>query len=446
MLGNFQFNLHLVSADLNSNLNQRELDNVRSSPITYLVSPNNEQVMLCSNERYPVASFSLQALPPFLESANGIYLGEFYTPMLNLNGQSYYLRNMDRPNVYELIQPEQVQLPEELFSFAVLSQNLNWAEEDLLENIVFENFTPDESVIGFFLEDSQGTTPNRQLVYSPTACPGDCTTCGDVCPENYFCRENFCQTDLLGVGFGIRGNGVVYTYKISPDGESLMVAAVEDSLISANLETNNLVRERFFFTDYSVDENNFVTGQEYPMYIWQNLQKRYLSNPNRINENGPTMYQLTDQPSLDGARFSPMVTTNWREMNLTPGDFVNFAFNDTPRLALWNTLQFNNLPAVVEPNLSFAAPPPFTPPFAAPVTAGPVMNLATMAPPLPAAAVVASPFWTQWWFWLVISVVLILLIVLILFLSSGSSPKVPVVVAETPVVKVEPYPEPIILT
>jgi hypothetical protein len=428
MSNTLQFNLNLVSSVNDPRVNRE--DDLKSSPVTYLVSPNEDQVMLCTNERYPIATFEITDLPPFLQRVNGLYLGDIYMPMIKVNERQYYLSKTERSNIYQLLTPEEVQFPEDLFSLSLFGPELQWGEEDSIKNIFFENFEPEQivdgEIVGFFLNSSVGMIPDQQLIYSPTACFDDCLTCGNVCPDDYFCLDGICMTNLDGTGFGLRGNGVVYTYKISPNGKTATVAATDKSMISADLErsgdieTNGIVRERYFFADYDVEEEGFLVNKEYPIYIWDNGQKKYLSNPNRLTENGPTVYQLTYESQPDTAVFSPMTTANWRELTLTPGDFVNFAFNNTPRLSLWNNPSFEGVPAVTESVETFTQPPTEAP-FATPVTT-PFQNNRT--PPVATTEEPVReniPFWKQWWFWLIIALLLILLIVFIIVLTRRSS-------------------------
>lgn len=426
------FNLNLVTA--NDDLNQ----NLKSNPVTYLISPDQQQVMLCSNNRNQVANFIISDLPPFLGENNGLYLGDVYYPMLSINGQSYFLEQTVQDNVYNLVLPDNVLAVENLFSVAFLSPDLQWDEEDTIDNLMVENFNLDKVVQnkpleGYFVRGSAG-----QFIYSAAVCPEDCEYCGNNCPDDYFCTGTECATDNDGVGFGVRGDGFVYSYKIDPNQETVMVAASDQSLITADIETSDIVRERFFYADYQGDEDNFVVGKDYPIYVWVGDQKKYLSNPNRLQDNGPTIYELTNQPQPDGALFSPTTPANWRERELTPDDFINFAFNNSARLALWNDPSFIGTAAVVDaPTILESEPvvPPPIPnaaPFATPVTA-PFRANGTAG-----TAGTGEPFWRRWWFWLIITIVLLMLFGLVLFFALRKpAPKTTVV---TPAAATKPVP------
>uniref|UniRef100_A0A6C0IYQ3 Uncharacterized protein n=1 Tax=viral metagenome TaxID=1070528 RepID=A0A6C0IYQ3_9ZZZZ len=408
-------------------------------PISYSVSPDRSEVILGTSGRGEAAAFVIDELPPFLRERRGLHLGRLYTPRLHLDDRSYYLQATHRKNHYRLVSSNDT---ENLFGFSILQPQLKWQERAEINKIHFENFDPG-NVTHYFLETRPRT--RDQLIYSPADCQGDENYCGPSNPD---------LTTMEGIGFGLRGQNVVYTYKVSHDKKTVTVAASPSSLVTTDFETNDTVRERYFFAD--AETGQFRTGTDYPIYIWVDGQKRYLSRPHRLSENGPTIYELTSQPERDTARFSPMTTANWREMNLTPNDFINLAFNNIPELALWRDDSYQGKPIVVSSdNISLGASTeandeersPYAPsqnpapallasyPQSASSPPIPVLNF-SQEPSTPTIATV-PPFWTQWWFWLLIGILLILIIILIILLSRPRTPQVTTVYRDEPVTYVK---------
>lgn len=372
-------------------------------PVSYSLSPDRTEVILGADHT-EAAVFVINELPPFLREKRGLYLGHLYIPQLYIDNRGYYLQVTSRKNHYRLVDEME---SDDLFGFSILQPQLKWQERAEIDKIHFENFDPGNAT-HFFL----ATRPRSRsrAIYSPTDCRGDENYCGLFTPDS---------DGVEGVGFGLRGRNVVYTYKVSPDQKMVTVAATPTFLVTADLETNDTVRERYFFADLQGTEQ-FKSGVDYPIYIWVNGQKRYLSKPQRHSENGPTTYELTARSEEDTARFSPMTVANWREMTLTPNDFINLAFNNISELALWRDESYQGRPAVVSadnPSLSTVAP----------------ALLASHSQTEPTSSTIVTPFWTQWWFWLLIGLLILLLIVLIVILTRPRTPKVTTVYRNVPV-------------
>lgn len=331
--------------------------------ISYSLSPDRTEVVLGTSEDR-MAGFRLPKM---------LHLGRFYTPQLCVYRRCYYLQATARPHHYRLVEDPKAG---RLFGFSVLTPKLNWEQRANIQELHFENFDPGQA--SHYILSSRPQL-NGPVVYSDPSNPDLTTT------------EN---------GFGLRGEHVIYTYKISPNGKTVTVAATPNSLITDDLETNDIVRERYFYADQAP----YMVGTDYPIYIWVNQEKRYLSNPQRLTENGPTNYELTSQPLDNTARLSPLAPANWREPTLTPNDFINLAFNNTPRLALWQDESLQGQPAVL----------PSTPPPA--LTSSPMAFTAvgeTTTPP---------SIWQQWWFWLLVALALLLLVTLIVLLATRRKP------------------------
>ena len=341
-----------------------QLVNNSSYPISYQVSPDQKQVVLnnAPDSRTP-AGFLISDLPTFLQQMAGLYLGKPYYPQVRINNQMYFLQATNRPNVYDLVQTN-MDLSK-LFGFVLVKPDLNWQTPYDLSNILFYNFST-----GSATKFSFNGTPSRNgaLVYSPLLCPNDCQMCGDVCPDLFNCMAGQCVNNVTqGPTFGLRGKGsngqdYVYTYKIISmnGGQALVMAATLPKYISAQIETNDIVRERYFYTDYD-GENQFVVGKSYPIYTIINGQKRYLSTPVGPPSSGhpsatpnptssPTLYTLTQNPVSDTAKFSPKTSTNWGQFNLTPDQFPNLAYTEPTSLALWQTSALIGQPAVSGPS------------------------------------------------------------------------------------------------
>lgn len=360
-----QFNICLRSADGSG------------GPLSYSLSTDQKAVRLSPLETTP-ATFIL-SLPDFLAQRK-LYLGEVYLPQMLVNGKGYFLQKTNQNNVYLLTEEPHCSL----FGFSLLNPKSNWADEDVIEKIYFENFTPGDAT-HYSLESKN---LSGSLTSPPTACLQSCDKCGDVCPDQFKCGSQ-CTTTLGGLGFGIRGDKVVYTYKVSPDKKSVKVAAVDPMYITADLETPDLVRERYFF----IDEEPTVGGS-YPIYIWVDGEKRYLSQPNRLAEMGPTVYQLTPAPEEGTAQLAPTVVGNWREHTFTPNDFINLAFNNTPKLALWRDFSFQGQPAVTSKKVTS-----YNNAFA-----------------LPKTETQGSSQGTQWWYWLLLGLIILVLIIVVVVL------------------------------
>lgn len=367
-----QFNICLRSADESG------------GPLSYSLSTDQKAIRLGPSES-SLATFIL-SLPDFLKSK--LYLGEVYLPQLLVNGKGYFLQKTNQTNVYLLTEQPHCSL----FGFSLLNPKVNWRDEDEIEKIYFENFNPEDATH----YSLQGKNLSGPLTSPPTACLESCDLCGDVCPDQFKCGSQ-CTTTLGGLGFGIRGDKVIYTYKVAPDKKSVKVAAVDPSYITADLETPDLVRERYFFID-----GEPTVGGSYPMYIWVDSEKRYLSQPNRLSEMGPTVYQLTQAPEEGTAQFAPANPGNWREYTFTPYDFINLAFNNTPKLALWRDFSFQGQSAITSSKVTS-----YSNAFA-----------------LPKTETQGTSKGTQWWYWLLIGLMILLSVIVVIIVVLMIRPKV----------------------
>ena len=384
------------------------------STISYTLSPDQREVILGPSKDQP-ATFLIGNLPPFLQEKRGLYLGRLYTPQLYLNGRPYYLQATSRENHYQLVDSAN---SDRLFGFSVLRPGLKWGERADMKSIHFENFNPGSAPQYLLSTRPRSST---QAIYSPADCEGPDDYCGPTNPD----------LTIQEGGFGLRGPDVIYTYKVSRNGKTVTVAASSKSLITADLETNDTVRERYFFAD----GDEYRVGVDYPIYIWVDQEKRYLSNPRRLTEDGPTIYELTAQPRENTARLSPMAPSNWREMTVTPNDFINLAFNNTPELALWRDESYQGRPAVVASQRAGAGSIDPTPaderspaapsqnPAPAFLAAFPQTTVPTRVaapPPVPPPTPPPTAFWQHWWFWLLIGLALLLLIILLVIIITRS--------------------------
>src|SRR5665648_570265 len=140
------FNLHLITSDIDpqngDEMGDSQNSELKSHPLTYLISPKGDQIILSVKGRQ-LASFIINDLPPFLARRKGLYLGDIYSPTIKVNNQNYFMRKTSRENIYDLVEPKYFDSNDAFFSFALLTPDLKWNAEDTINNIYFENFTLD---------------------------------------------------------------------------------------------------------------------------------------------------------------------------------------------------------------------------------------------------------------------------------------------------------------
>lgn len=350
------------------------IDSAGRNPVRYTLSPNKKEVIIGGRSCKEEARFYVTDRPNYLNDNNGLYLGQLYNPKLKVDGRLYYLEATGRDNRFKLVEDG---AGRGLFGFSIMKPGLKWEEMVEIDTVHFEHLTLPTNVTHWFLTSTEGL--RGRVVYSRVDCSLRDLFCGASEPD--VPKRN-------GNGFGIRAQEQLYTYKLSPDRKKATVAAVLNSIVSTDLESQDTVRERWFFADSPNDQ--YKVGVDYPIYIWVDGKKRYLSFPERISENGPTVYELTDGPEKTAAFFSPTAEINWREPTVTPNDFINLAFNSTPRLTLWREESYQGQPAVVK-----AKQP---------------LKVKSVAPPPQEEQ---KGLTSQWWFWVAIAVIAVLIVALI---------------------------------
>ena len=201
-------------------------------------------------------------------------------------------------------------------------------------------------------------------------------------------------------GFGLRGPDGVYTYTVD-DGE-VTVGYVKNQNVSYQVDTQDIVTEKPFYFDYLPGTTALVPGMEYPIYIYIDGDRKYLSSPKRAGPNGPTKYTPTDSPTGDTARLFPTSAFFWREYALTPGNFQNLVYDTPQALGLWNDVTYSQtLATEANPLTGVGAPPG--------VVAQERVQQAVRAedtqPLKPVEPVVVNPpvpIYKKWWFWVLI--------------------------------------------
>lgn len=298
--------------------------------LQYNYNQQTNQIQLVLGQNFSqTADFTITALSPFLQTQNGLYLGQTYTPQIKIGSTLFYLQQVNSTtSIYNLVSNPN----SSCFSLIPLDTSTMTVEANNFPG--FNNLT-------------MVSTGQPITFYSPTQCINTCTICGpEVCPENFTCANGQCATQLpINAAFGIRlknGNSqYVYTYSVV--GNSLIVDVVEPNQISASLEKSGMPRERWFFADYLPGQQQLVAGQTYPLYTFINGQKYYISNPV-----GQT-YQLTTKSNGSTLTFKPTQPVNWQDFSFDPSQFLNFYLPSTlssSQIALWQNYGFKGMTAV----------------------------------------------------------------------------------------------------
>lgn len=412
-----------------------------SQPITYEGTPDN--IRLRTDGQGTVAEFGLMDIEPYPKAQGKLYLGKMYSPQLKLGNDFAYLQPNSSPNTYSASR----NIPTgPTFSMALLSPMTEWNRPIAIGNVRFDSFMPGNAQTFTMQSNGSGTIP-----ISPVSCMGNCQQCG-YCPDQFSCTGQRGCVNITGVGpsFGIRGNAngeqVVYTYRVMNDNQAVLAPAKPD-FVSADIETDDIVRERYFYADYRQDENYYTAGTTYPIYIVVNGQKRYLSSPQRM-DGGASVYTLTSAPQNNTAAFRPTNEVNWRQFSLTPDNFPNLAYTEPRSLALWqdSTLQTDRAVRGQGQTNGPVAPVSATPKNGCgcngnntQVTAGLNALLAPFSPVLPLGAQgsqgninTPTSIWSEWWFWLILAAIAILIIVAIVLLFRRTEPVTTTVVSPTP--------------
>jgi Cys-rich repeat protein len=320
------FTLVSSVSGLNTNYTLQFLYNQPTNQVRLGISPSFGQT----------AFFNITGLPPFLQTNNGLYLGQSYTPQLQIGNQTFFLEQVSGTSTYNLVSSPTLRC------FAIIPQNTN----SLAVNI--SNFQENNS----FTMISNGSPIT---IYSPIQCMDTCSNCGsDICPDLFTCINGQCATNLpINAAFGIRlmngSNQYVYTYSIV--GNSLITHIVNPLQISASTENSNMFKERWFFADYSPGKTQLIANQTYPLYTFMNGQKYYIANPA-----GGT-YQLISvkNSSNNLLALKPTRPINWRNFSLDPSQFINLYLPPnltSSMIALWQNPNVGSQPAVISPSLS----------------------------------------------------------------------------------------------
>jgi hypothetical protein len=383
------FNIYFVTADN------------RTVPLQFIREqhdPTRGRLSLDQSAASQNALFVVDDLPPFLQQNQAFYLGQVYHPKIQVDNQQYYLSQVNVGwNIYNLIPATAGKLNDtsSLFSFALLNLKVGWGIPDVIANLHLDNIFLN-GVIGYRFNAQPALTPKQALVYSPANCGQPSqngagpTFCGpEVCPDGFVSNNNICipVDSVDGVPFGVRTATGIYTYKIR--GNQIDAATVHPDVITADIETNNTVRERWFYAEPSPGQRTLSVGGSYPIFIMANDRKFYLTNPQVIDQY-VVRYTLSPTVTKDTARFNP--TRVIQPQTLVDLDqFQNFIVPNQSDIYLWS---YQTQPLTTQ-QAAFLSQPLTT----SATTTG---NTTT-----------STPITSHWWFWLLIILAIILLIVLI---------------------------------
>lgn len=412
------FNIYFVTADN------------RTVPLQFVQSPQQPdqgRLSLDQSSSSQNALFVVDDLPPFLQDNQAFYLGKIYTPKIQLNNQQYYLSQVtDGRNLYDLIpitSNQNASQDNRLFNFALLNSKVGWGVPDVIANLHLDNIFLN-GVVGYRFNGQPAITSEQPLVYSPANCQQPNTNlsgptfCGPaVCPEDFSANGGTCtlSASVDGIPFGVRTSTGIYTYKIR--GNQIYAAAAHPDVISADIETNDTVRERWFFAEPGPGQNTLSIGGSYPIFIITNDRKFYLTNPQYVDQNA-VRYTLSPTVIEGTARFNPTQIIQPRTL-VDLDQFENFIVPNQTDIYLWS---FQSQPLVnsglttsslVQNQKSFLNQP---------VTTQYVSALSTV-PPVTGVGQSGTPITSQWWFWLLIVLGIILIIGLIIGIIYWSRPK-----------------------
>jgi hypothetical protein len=392
------FNIYFVTADN------------RTVPLQFIREqhdPTRGRLSLDQSSASQNALFVVDDLPPFLQQNQAFYLGQVYHPKIQVDNQQYYLSQVNAGrNIYNLIPATAGKLNDTngLFSFALLNSKVGWGIPDVIANLHLDNIFLN-GVVGYRFNAQPALTPEQALVYSPANCSQSSqngagpTFCGpEVCPDGFVSNNNICipVDSVDGVPFGVRTATGIYTYKIR--GNQIDAASARPDVISADIETNDTVRERWFFAEPSPGQRTLSVGGSYPIFIMANDRKFYLTNPQVIDQN-VVRYTLSPTVTKDTARFNP--TRVIQPQTLVDLDqFENFIVPNQSDVYLWS---YQTQPLVNNGTTRQAV---F---LSQPVTTQFMSSLNTTPPATTARNTTTS----HWWFWLLIILAIILLIALI---------------------------------
>lgn len=273
--------------------------------------------------------FILDNNPEFLQRNNGFYLGATYRPKIQLGSQKYYLSLIGNGS-YAL----KLMSDDHTFAFSLLNPKINWETPDAIANFHIENLSIHSQVpiVGYYFYHQPPFNNPQQLTFSPIDCNDSINFCGtEICPENFVAVNSKCKSlQSTGIPFGIRTNKGVYTYKILNG--KLIAAVAHAAIITSGIETNDTVRDRWFFVDPFPENNKLVIGKSYPIYVMINGKKFYLENPS-ISSNIIT-YKLNSTPGPQSAKFTPTQIIIPRS-TVSSNQFQNFIIPNEDSFILW---------------------------------------------------------------------------------------------------------------
>lgn len=236
----------------------------RAVPLQFIPNPNQVgqgRLVLNPDLNQDLTSspavFTLDSQSDSLQRNNGFYLGATYKPTILINNQKYYLSRLENGS-YAL----KTVSDNNTFSFSLLNPKINWETPDAIAHLHVNNLTvPNIPVIGYYFHHQPLYKTSQPLTFSPI----DCQNCGsDVCPENFTLINSKCVSAVTGgIPIGIRTKQGIYTYKMI-NGKAV-AAIASPSVITSRIETNDTVRERWFYID-PLSDNKLTVGKSYPIY------------------------------------------------------------------------------------------------------------------------------------------------------------------------------------
>lgn len=403
MTTSLSFNIYFITADN------------RTVPLQFIRNQQNPaqgRLSLDQSSASQNALFVVDNLSPFLQQKQAFYLGRVYKPKIQVGNQLYYLSQVSAgQNIYNLIPaiPGEDNNINGLFSFALLNPKAEWGIPDVIANLHIDNIFL-SGVIGYRFNTQPTLTSEQPLVYSPANCSQSPTSCGpEVCPDGFISEDNTCIPidSVDGVPFGVRTTTGIYTYKIR--GVLVDAASAHPDVISADIETNDTVQERWFFAELPPGQSTLLVGGSYPIFIMANNRKLYLTSPQRIDED-VVRYALSPTVTEDTARFNPTQVIQPQTL-VDLSQFENFIVPNETKVYLWSYQTQPLVNGATQPVVSTTQQTVFS---SEPVTTQFVSYLNT-TPPITTAGntTTGTPITRRWWFYLLIILAIILLIALI---------------------------------
>lgn len=336
----------------------------KTFPLFIVSSGTNYELVAKPPSKGCGSLFRVIGLPVYLATNAGFYLGLKYYIQVNINdaGDFRYLQ-LNADNSYTPV----ASANENCFGVIFYDECAEWnscislGKCDLDQchdkkmprrGLRFLNYYPENGCKckeipsgAIFRRDD--LCEKERLVFSITECTtiNNCTVCGlESCPVDTVCAGGNCtQTNPIGissVGFSLRATNVlncpvIITYDFYEKGKcccantkgdvKLRMRFVPVNSISASDADPYNSRLQLFYAD-----GPFEVGKVSPIFVVQNLMKKYLTNP-VIGEDRKgiyTEYSLNTTPGCHSLAFKPKHNGNWNTYIFKEKDFCYLQIPD----------------------------------------------------------------------------------------------------------------------